>query len=144
MEDYENSYSWRKDDESSFQKRKLERIKRGAEKEWDAANNCNEEMYVKLRNGMKKNILNEKETKAYENLCYHKMLKAAFPIKEEYVSFIVEQYLRNNRKATIDGEILQERYNDWYHLVNDCGVTLTTINDIKGFARQAIGKYTKI
>ena len=132
------------DDESSFQKRKLERIKQNAEKEWEAANNCDEAMYVKLRNKTQKNGLSERETKTYENLCRQKMLKAASPIKEEYVSFVVEMYLRVNRKATIEGKILQECYNDFHSLVNDGGVTLTTINDVKGFARQALGKYTKI
>lgn len=77
-------------------------------------------------------------------LVRYKTLKGNFPEKDKCVSFVVKRFLDDNKNITLQEEILQECYNDWHRLVNESGVTLSTTDDIKGFARQSIAKYSKI
>lgn len=144
-DNYDDDCPLRNDNEPSPQQMELARIKQEAEKKWDEFNNYNEEMYIKLRTKQKNSRLDETEKEIYEKLVYYKTLRARFPDKKGYVDFATNlHYVLNREAPTLLDEILWEYSNDWHRLVNESGVTLSTTDDIKGFARQSIAKYSKI
>ena len=145
MEDYENSYSWRNDKESSFEQRKEKRVKKEAEKYWEVAMSYDKAAYEELRKKMQAGVLLKSEKDKYEKLLNYKRILGTFKNKEKYVDFVMQKYRNeHNSNPSLKEELLNECYNDWFNLVKNNGVTLISEKDIKGFSRQALSAYRKI